>query len=56
MTRNRTAQLDLGRYTTRLLAQLLLGLALLVGALGALDYSDTGSWRSTGRTMPMRAL
>ncbi len=43
MTRRRSSSpFDLGCATTRLLAQVLLGLFLLVGALGALDYSNTG--------------
>lgn len=43
MTRHRSSSpFDLGCATTRLLAQVLLGLFLLVGALGALDYSNTG--------------
>lgn len=40
--RHRNSPFDLGCTTTRLLAQVLLGLFLLVGVLGALDYSNSG--------------
>lgn len=51
MIRNRRARRDLGCLTTRLLAQVLLGLTLLLGTLIMLDYSDTGNWRTTARNM-----
>lgn len=40
--RRRPNRFDLGCTTTRFLAQVLLGLFMLVGVLSILDYSDTG--------------
>ena len=57
MTRRRSSQspFDLGCATTRLLAQVLLGLFMLVGALSALDYTDTGRVHTTQQAGPQRA-
>ncbi|GEM_PF-5863837 len=57
MTRRRRSQspFDLGCVTSRLLAQVLLGLFMLVGVLSALDYSDTGRVHTSQQARPGHA-
>lgn len=52
----RSTQIDLGRFAARLLVRVLLGLTILVGVLGALDYAKPHGWRTSDRAVQIRAL